>query len=533
MLTTHLATRTDELFSAWDHPDTPGCALGIVQGGDLVYYRGYGQANLDYGLPITSQTIFDIASTSKQFTAACIALLTEEGKLTLEQDVRHILPELPDYGTTVTVGHLLYHTSGWRDYLELMEFAGYRDKDYFAEAQLSALLQRQRGLNFSPGDLYQYSNTGYYLLGKIVERLTDQSLATFAAEQIFQPLGMTLTHFQDDQTRIVPGRATGYAPHQEGGYRLDMTMLDIVGDGGLMTCVDDLVRWDRNFYQNRLGHGTQDLIRMMTTPGRLNDGSRGTYAFGLDTTPHLGLPCVSHAGWFVGYRAELMRFPEQQFSVICLANTNELNPTALCLQVASLWLDIDTAGANTSTASYEPMPTAETGDPALFAGLYHDGKRDQYVIVTCEDGALSANFGSRPRLLKPLSGGRWRTEPTDYLLELDFQDDQLQVSADGVPYAAYHRVAPSAARHLNRYAGTYYSEELDTTYNIAADDNGLHVRVGYANPHVLRHLNGDTFRMANRTLRFELESSDSARAFVLNSMRVQGIRFERSQTEQT
>ncbi len=309
-MNSELSAQTDAIFAAWDRPDTPGCALGIVHHGELVYFRGYGRANLDYGLPITSQTVFDIASTSKQFTAACIALLMEQGHLALDDDVRRHLPELPEFGHTITVAHLIHHTSGWRDYLTLMEFAGYRDEDYISVAEVMALLQKQQGLNFTPGAAYQYSNTGYFLLGQLVERLSGQSLDAFANKHILKPLGMSHSHFQDDQTRIVPNRATGYTPTDAGGYRLDVSTLDMVGDGGLMTCVDDLVLWDRNFYDNELGRGGPALIDLMTTPcpaQRRHDGQLRLRA-GANAVPGFALrqPC-GLVGGLSGRAAALSR----------------------------------------------------------------------------------------------------------------------------------------------------------------------------------------------------------------------------------
>lgn len=525
-----LTARTDAIFAAWDRPDTPGCALGVVREGELVYFRGYGRANLDYGLPITSRTVFDIASTSKQFTAACIALLQEQGLLNIDDDVRHHLPELPAFDHTITVAHLIHHTSGWRDYLTLMEFAGYRDQDYISVAEVMALLQKQRGLNFAPGMAYQYCNTGYFLMGQLVERLSGQTLAEFAKQHIFQPLGMHHSHFQDDQTRIVPNRASGYEPAGSGGYRLFMSTLDMVGDGGLMTCVDDLLLWDRNFYDNKLGRGAQALIDLMTTATRFNDGTHGSYGFGLELTPFLGLRCVSHAGWWAGYRAELLRFPDQAFSVICLANTNDLNPTAHSLQVAALWLagDIDPPAASSVPGRVAAVSPA--GDITALAGLYHTTARDRFVVITAADDTLSADFGGEAKPLTPGEDGRWRSDATDYLLEFSFSDDGLFVSADGVPYGHFERMAgdtmpPAPA---DSYSGSYVSPELATVYKVSETGDGLSVSVAGRTAEPLRHLHEHAFQMGDRTLRFEPDDQTGrAAAFTLSSPRAQGLRFVR------
>ncbi len=527
-MNSELHAQTDTIFAAWDRPDTPGCALGVVYHGELVYFRGYGQANLDYGLPITSQTVFDIASTSKQVTAACIALLMEQGRLALDDDVRRHLPELPEFGHTITVAHLIHHTSGWRDYLTLMEFAGYRDEDYISVAEVLALLQRQRGLNFTPGAAYQYCNTGYFLLGQLVERLSGQPLAAFADKHIFQPLGMTHTHFQDDQTRIVPKRATGYTPADAGGYRLDMSTLDMVGDGGLMTCVDDLVLWDRNQVDNKLGNGGPQLIDLMTTPSRFNDGTLGSYGFGLELTPFLGLRCVSHAGWWAGYRAELLRFPDQSFSVICLANTNDLNPTAHSLQVAALWL-ADAVDITETTPAATPMAAVPDFDPAALAGLYHTASKDRYLTIAIEDGSMSANFGSRERPVTFGQDGRWHSDTSDYLLEFSFTEDGLLVSADGVPYGSFERIGDATlpADPPAAYVGHYLCDELGTVYTVAETDTGLTVSIAGREPAPLRHVHEHAYQLGDKTVRFELGDEGQATTFTLSSPRAQGLGFAR------
>jgi CubicO group peptidase (beta-lactamase class C family) len=328
----------DALFAEWDRPDSPGCALGIVEDGRLVYGRGYGSANLEYQIPITTQTVFDIASTSKQFTAACIALLIERGQLRLDDPMSAHVPECAAFlKDSVTIAHLLHHTSGWRDYLTLFELAGYRRADYDTK-EVMGMLERQRGVNNTPGKAYLYSDTNYFLLGLIVERVAEQTLAAFAEEHIFRPLGMSNTRFQDDHTQIVPRRATGYSLREVGGYRIDMTTLDIVGDGALLTCVDDLALWAVNFEDNRLGNGGRSLIDLLHTRGRLNNGEQISYAFGLVTDRYRGLDTVSHGGDWVGYRSEILRFPAQHTAILCLANLSSIDPEALALRVADVWL---------------------------------------------------------------------------------------------------------------------------------------------------------------------------------------------------
>lgn len=337
-MTLSLTTKVDELFSEWNKPDSPGFALAIVKDSEIVYKRGYGTADLEHNIPISSISVFDIASTSKQFTAMCIALLARQGELSLDDEVQTYISEMPWYEYPITVRHLIHHTSGLRDYLYLMESAGMRFENDYPDDEIIDLIACQKELNFKPGEKYSYSDSGYLLLGEIVKRVSGKSLAAFAYENIFRPLGMRATHFHDDFTRIVKDRAIGYSPKDEGGFRIEMSILDVVGDGGVFTTVEDLCLWDRNFYQNRLGGYGQDLIKEITTPGTLNSDESLDYAFGLVLGQYRGLQTVSHGGSWMGYRSEMLRFPQQRFSAICLSNLGNANPEELARKVADLYL---------------------------------------------------------------------------------------------------------------------------------------------------------------------------------------------------
>ena len=252
--------RVDEVFAAWDSTRSPGVALGVIHHGVLVYASDYGMANLKHGVPISATKVFRIGSTSKQFTAACIAILAIENKISLEDDIREYLPEMPEYPRLVTVEHLVHPTSGLRDYLTL-EFGvrGRRGDDFYTPEDSLELLTQQREPNFLPGDEHLYSNSGYLLLGMIVERVTAQTLAEFAQERILRPLGMSNTHFHDDHTLPVRNRADGYASSED-GFRIANTTLDHVGDEGVLTTVEDLLSWDRAFYSDFFG---AELTRLM------------------------------------------------------------------------------------------------------------------------------------------------------------------------------------------------------------------------------------------------------------------------------
>lgn len=329
--------RVDALFAKFDRADSPGCALGIFENGRIVHERGFGSANLELGVANGPTTVFDIGSTSKQFTASCIALLAADGKLSLEDDVRKHIPELPDLKQTITLRNLLNHTSGVRDYLELFALIGVHTEDYTTKEQALALIAGQKALNFEPGTEFLYSNSGYFLLSIVVERVSGQTLPQFAHDRIFVPLGMTDTHIHDDHTFVVPRRAQGYSKREGGGYMIDMSDFEQTGDGGVMTTIEDLAKWDANFYEPRVGG--RALIDTLQTKGVLKNGHELNYALGLRVARYRDVPTVDHGGAWAGYRAQLLRFPEQHVSIVCLCNLGDMDPGRLCQRVADVWLE--------------------------------------------------------------------------------------------------------------------------------------------------------------------------------------------------
>ncbi len=398
--------QVDEIFSAYDHTWTPGCAVGVIRDGEFVLRRGYGMANLEYGVALSPQSVFRIGSASEPFTAAAILLLAQEGKLSLDDDVRNYLPELNDFGVPVTIRQLIHHTSGYRDYLTLADLTGLRDDDYYTNADLLAMLSRQRELNFNPGDEHLYSNSGYWLLSQVVERASGKSLKEYAAEEMFAPLGMSATHFHDDHTEIVPQRASGYAPDGD-GFSISMTTLPMIGDGGVFTTVDDLLRWDQNFYDSSVGG--PEFVEQMLRTGILNDGEELTYASGLGVDTYRGLKMVSHAGGFVGFRAEMIRFPDERVSVICLCNRADANPSQLSRRVAEVYLGDrmearEPRGQRAPRA--QPPDMVELSDVALaaFAGEYYSEELDVVyrLSVAGDSGRIAYQVGSRRGSARPI-----------------------------------------------------------------------------------------------------------------------------------
>jgi CubicO group peptidase (beta-lactamase class C family) len=530
--------RVDALFSKWDKPDSPGCALGVIKDGKLIYSRGYGKANLEHTIPIAGTTVFDIGSTSKQFTAASIVLLSQHGKLSLEDDVRKLIPELPDYGKKITIRNLLNHTSGIRDYLGLMGLTGVNFDDTTGDDDALRIIVRQKALNFDPGSEFLYSNSGYFLLSVIVKRASGKTLRQFAEENIFAPLGMKNTHFHDDHTMIVQGRATGYSPAPGGKFRIDMSNFEQTGDGAVYTTVEDLLLWDRNFYDPKVG-GHQ-MYDQLLTQGVLTTGKKLDYACGLMVSEHKGLKVIYHGGSWAGYRAELIRFPEQRLSVVCLANLGSINPSRLARQVAEIYLaDSIKTPAAAATASDKPAPTGSVTltekELKDLAGPYRNAKSGLVIKVSPAADRLAIDYGGFLRFKAvPVTGTRFQSVDAPVEIKLDFEGQQgsrkliVNIEAqDPMTLDSFEVVTPTPEQ-LNQYAGDYYSEELDVTYTITASVKGLSVRIGGRGETTnLEPSINDVFRSQGSEYVFKRGSNSRVEGFNLNAGRVTGIKFVR------
>jgi CubicO group peptidase (beta-lactamase class C family) len=458
--------KVDQVFAQFDKPDSPGCALGVVRDGNFIYKKGYGTASLELGVSLTPQSVFYMGSVSKQFTAASVVLAAEQGYLSLDDDVRKYVPEIPSYGKPITLREMLHQTSGFRDILGLLLLAGRNFEDIHPTPELLDLLSHQKALNYQPGEEYLYSNTNFFLMSVVIPRATGKPLSQFADENIFKPLGMTHTRFYDDHSVVVPGRVPAYEPRKDGGFRIDWsTNFDKIGDGGLMSSVEDLLLWDRNFYDNKLGKGT--LLKEMQTPGVLNNGKKIEYALGLEISTYRGLPIVEHGGALFGYRTELLRFPQQKFSVITLCNVGTSNPRRLANQVADIYLADKLAPEPASS------PAANVDSQAL-TGWYRDLNSHSVVLVSGSKEGLNV-FGTQFKATDAThftaNGDRAEIvvehRPNSVTrLTLSLQDSVPQI------LESYEPLKESEEKFA-QYEGTYTSVELEATYRLAVKDGKL------------------------------------------------------------
>jgi CubicO group peptidase (beta-lactamase class C family) len=510
--------QVDQLFAAYDKAGSPGCSLGVIRDGKFVVHKSYGAASLELGVPLTPQSVFYMASVSKQFTAASVVLAAEKGYLSLDDNVRKYLPELPDYGQPITLRQMLHQTSGLRDFLSLVYVSGRNISDLDSPEEILTLIARQKSLNNIPGDEFVYSNSNYFLLGIVIQRATTKSLAEFAAHNIFQPLGMKHTLYYDDNMLVVPGRVAAYDPAKDGKFAVDWsTTYSVVGGGGLMSTVDDLMLWDNNFYASKLGKG--GLSKELETHGVLNNGKQINYGMGLWIGAYRGQRVVEHSGGTFGYRSELLRFPQQRFSVITLCNLASADVEGLSRKVAEIYL------GDKLQPDVRAIASGIYPDPTPFAGTYLDPDNHVIYNFTVADGKLMA-WGAVLRRtgankFQDLVGNPITFEERNGMMtaRLDLEGETY-FNGKKVP-----DIRPSQAE-LGAFAGQYKSEELDATYTVGVQQEGLALTIRNLPPIKLKPIAVDEFEAGDLgAIVFHSDAAHGVSALTLFSQAARGIVF--------
>lgn len=519
-LNADLVKQIDSIFAEWDQPGSPGCALAISQDNEIVYERGYGYAQLEYDIPITPDTVFHVASVSKQFTAMAIALLAADGRVDLDASVRKYVPELADFGHLITVRHLVHHVSGLRDHWELVRAAGWRMDDVITTEHLLKMVFRQRELNFEPGAEYLYSNSGYTLMAEIVRRVSGLSLREFADERIFKPLGMNNTHFHDDHEEIVKQRAYSYKPYLPGGWKKSVLSYANVGATSLFTTVRDLTKWLANFSHGKVGG--KEVLELVQKPFIANNGETIPYGFGLMLAEHMGWREIGHSGSDAGFRTWCGRVEPHGLGIVILANYATSVPRELARRVAEVIL---------ADVAVKPEPQAAPQvNPADFAGTYLVQFFGKKLTITNDGNRLFAKFEGQER------------EELHYLADTEYEAKEARISfgkaEDGHPTCTWEQrginmiakklpeAAPSADE-LAAYAGTYYSPELDTTYHIDLCNGELVISHQRLSDTALVPFGTDKFlerTLPGFELSFEREG-DEIMGFGLSSPRIRNVRF--------
>ncbi|MGY4500439.1 CubicO group peptidase (beta-lactamase class C family) [Bradyrhizobium sp. GM24.11] len=528
-----MAHAVDQLFAHWARPDSPGASIAVIQNGKIIYSHGYGAANLEYGVPNTPATVFHLASVSKQFTAFAIYLLAHDGKLSLDDDVRKHVPKLHDFGKLITIRQLLHHTSGVRDQWNLLALAGWRLDDEITDDDVARLLFQQTELNFAPGDQFLYSNSGYTLLAMVVKQVSGKTLAEFAKERIFDPLGMSHTHFQDKYGVVANDRAYSYGRQPDGKYQYIALTYSTVGPSSLFSTVGDLARWDENFYTGEVGGLT--LLAEMQQKGKLNDGKDINYASGLFIGKYRGLRTVEHAGGDAAYRTNILRFPDQHFSVVVLANAGDMNPAVLSFRIADIYLkELLKPAPDKPALDDKPEVTVDpkildayVGDYELRPGFVISISKDNDHLVTRATGQPSF-----PMYAVSNTAFRLRVVPAEVVFEEVAQGGTAQNAAlhqngANFPLKRITIVKPAADR-LKAYEGHYYSAELGVIYDVFISENGLMVR--YPRGELdLQPVGTDAFTTGFPigNLKFACANDGKCNALSIDDGRVKQLRFDR------
>ncbi len=477
--------QVDEVFAPWDRNDSPGAAVAAVKDGAIIYKKGYGLANMEYDIPINPSSIFHIASVSKQFTVFSILLLEKQGKLSLDDDIRKYIPEVPDFDKTITLRHLASHTSGLRDQWNLLAMAGWRMDDVVTKEHILKLVSKQKELNFSPGDEYAYCNTGFTLLAEVVARLSDMSFAEFTDANIFKPLKMNNTLFYDDHQKIVKNRAYSYYADST-GFKKSVLSYANVGATSLFTTVEDLSLWSMNFSNLKVGDST--IVNKMNTPATLNSGKTIGGALGQFVGKYKGLNEIQHGGADAGYRSYLTRFPDENFSVMVFSNSAEFNPGAIAHKVVDIYLKdkIETEPEPEKEKKEEEVTDEKSNEmisvssSTLSTYLGDFELQPGFIINIAEsEGKLSATATGQPTVsLIPLSNTEFEVVGVGAKVEFIPNGGEniklLKLHQGGqIMEAPRLKAFDKTSVVLSDFSGEFHSEELSTTYSFTIVEGKL------------------------------------------------------------
>lgn len=534
------AERVGQLLASRDRDDAPGALVAVVDGGEVVFREAYGLANLTHGVPMTVETASNIGSTSKQFTAFALGLLEQRGELSLDDDVRETVPELPDFGETVTLRHLLTHTSGYREFLNALLVGGRRldEGDHVDRAEIVALIQRQPELQNAPGAEWNYNNSGYGLAALVVERVTGEPFPEWMAENVFAPLGLDRTVVRASPSTLVPNSAQGYVMGDD-GWKDARDLGGAVGAGGIYTTLDDLGAWMANYWT--AAHGGRELLDQMTTRYVLANGDTTDYGLGLFVEEHGGLRRVHHGGADAAHRSSFVFFPELDAGAIVLTNS-PADVDALAAQVVEAFFE--DRFPDDGDAPGEPAadgPEAVAFDDALFddyAGEYALDVAPDFVLAFRRDdagGYLTQATGQPAVEIVPVSDSTFALTVVEASVTFHRDADGVVRSAtlhqNGAHRATKLGVEPMAEAEpldLTAYAGRYVSPTLEAFYTLSVEDGEL-VATNLRDPEgqAFRHTTGDTFMSGPFTVAFERDASGAVVAFTVDAGRARDLRFER------
>jgi CubicO group peptidase (beta-lactamase class C family) len=532
--------KVDSIFNKYDSL-SPGCAIGIVYKGDLIYAKGYGMADIENRIRNKPDKLFDIASTSKQFNAISLLLLQEQGKLSLEDRIKKYIPELPSCYDSVLVKHLPTHTSGIRDFYALMDLQGIKElsteeqnwaNDNYNEENVFGILLKQKGLNFKPGSYYNYSGSGYYLAGKIIERVSGMSLRDFYEENIFIPLGMKNTFLYDDSTFYNKNRTMGYSKSGE-GFRRNLIKYQAYGDGQIMSNIYDLYLWDKNFYDNKLGKGDKELIKTAYKRYALDDGQTVDYSYGgLEVSKYKGLVVVDRMGGTQGICSDIVRFPDQAFTVICLSNYQDLSPDPweASLKIANIFIRNEFKEETDNSLLKDSAQQAKI-DLNEIAGFYFNEITKDYFVISAIDEKLKWNHKNLIQLdSNNFNIEGWSSTFLEFIKESS-GDNEMHMKSFTFPVEVYTKKSKVEynAYELSLFAGNYFCSELDLSCSIVFHNNKLVLIDSDKNESNLKYLFKDTFEASYNGQKAVLQFvGDKKNELLLNTdYWIKNLRFEK------
>lgn len=521
-----LISKIDRIFSNYK-ANTPGCAVAIIQKGQVVFSKGYGLANLEYGIPITPNSIFHIASESKQYVAFCILLLEQQGKLSLEDDIRKHLDFVPDFGKKISIRNLIYHTSGLRDQWQLLAIAGWQLDDVITQEHVIKMVAAQKTLNFSPGDEHMYCNTGYTLLAEIIKKTSGLTLRQYCDKYIFQPLGMKDTHFHDNYLEIVKNRTYSYDSKLSGGFQHSVLSYSTVGATSLFTSVEDEAKWLLNYEQAKVGD--KALIEKMYTTGSLNSGKKLKYAFALSLDTYKGFKRIGHGGSDAGYRTYTCRFPEIETGIIIFSNLATVSPYDLSNRIADLLLPAKEIPA---------VPIVNRPDSIFLkrlVGSYYTLRGNQLVFIY-ENGKLLSRFpgqkfGGNEWILSKLDENRYQVGETMIIFNKMKGVDSIKeftVENGNGAMKYFRQPNPAPAVNTAEYIGRYYNDETESFYTVVQKNEKLLLQHHKYSNAAMQQIAPDQFSCTNwwmSHLHFLRNKKGEVDGFEVNSGRVQHLLF--------
>lgn len=498
----------------------PGCAAAVSLNGDVVFQKAFGLADLEHNVPNTTQTIFESGSVAKQFTAAALVLLQQEGKLSLDDPVRKHIPELPDYGSPLTIRHLLNHTAGLRDWGTVMSLTGAGRGDRVITMDLAFdVITHQRALDFTPGSEYSYSNSGYNLAAIIIERVSKQKYPAFVEERLFKPLGMKNSSWRDDYQRVVPGRAQAYARQGNGPWRLNMPFMNVYGNGGMLTTVGDWMKWNAMLDSHSLG---VSLVNALETRGVLNDGRKIAYALGLTVDTYKGLKDVSHGGATAGYQTFLARYPDNKVSVGVMCNGTSPSAGGIAASITD-----EIFGPFPESAKTEAAKVSED-ELKKFVGVWRNEKTHMPARFTIQNG-VSRWSGAR---VVPMGGGQFTVG--DNQLKFTFDKDGKPMFAETIDsdgevrrFIAETEWTPTP-EDLASFKGAWFSEEAGATFTVAVEGDKAFIKQRPATSLQMQPIYKDHFDAQGFVVWFTRDKNGKVNGLHVGASRMRDMPFVRA-----